>query len=266
MKAFEQGDIWGGGIMSMPSAGNEPLQWFQEFSNSSLMDPYSMTMFSAGTFLGYTMGGGLMTYSKPEARPAAFKKLYDKSIVRAMSRTTYTFMSRMNGLGTPAGGRSVWASFSFVNSAAFMKVVLALAAQKSKALPQFSMPISLIFQPIWHVSRAKAFAATGGNALGLEETRDDVIVVLVMSASAPANEEKVHAAVKGFIDAATQRAKEMGVYSRYIYANYAAGFQDVIGGYGEKSRAALLATSKKYDPIQLFQKQVPGGYKLTRGK
>ena len=33
--------------MSMPSAGNEPLQWFQEFSNSSLMDPYSMTMFSA---------------------------------------------------------------------------------------------------------------------------------------------------------------------------------------------------------------------------
>jgi hypothetical protein len=252
--------------MSMPSPGNEALDWFQEFSNSSLMDPYSMTMFSAGSAMGYTMGGGLMTYSKPEAKPAVFKKLYDKSLVRAMGMTSYTSMSTINGLGTPAGGRSVWASFSFANSAAFMKTVLALSAEKSKTLPPFSMPISLIFQPVWHASRAKAFAATGGNALGLEETHDDVIVVLVMSASRPADEEQVKAAVKGFMDAATQKAKEMGVYSPYIYANYAAGFQDVIGGYGEKSRAALLATSRKYDPQQLFQKQVPGGYKLARGK
>src|ERR1700729_4119054 len=102
MKAFEQGDMWGGAIMSMPSAGNEALDWFQEFSNSSLMDPYSMTMFSAGTILGYTMGGGFMTYSKPEPRPAVFKKLYDKALIRAMSQTTYTSMSLLNGLGTPA--------------------------------------------------------------------------------------------------------------------------------------------------------------------
>jgi hypothetical protein len=266
LKLFPQDQMWGGTVLSMPSTGNEPLDWFQEFSNSSLMDPYSMVMFSAGSFLGYTVGGGLITYSKPEAKPAVFKKLYDKSLVRAVSMTTYSSMSMINGIGTPAGGRSVWASFSFANSAAFMKVVLALAADKSKALPPFSMPISLIFQPIWHVSRAKAFAATGGNALGLEETKDDVIVVLVMAASRPSDEAATKAAVKEFVDAAVKKAKEMGVYSKYIYANYAADFQDVIGGYGEASRAALIATSKKYDPIQLFQRQVPGGYKLTPRK
>jgi hypothetical protein len=266
LKLFPQGQMWGGTVLSMGSAGNDPLNWFQEFSNSSLMDPYSMVMFSAGSFLGLSIGGGLITYSKPEARPAVFKKLYDKSVVRAVSTTTYQTMAQLNALGTPAGSRSLWASFSFANSAKFMKIVLALAAEKSKALPPFSMPISLIFQPIWHFSRAKAFAATGGNALGLEETKDDVIVVLVMAASSPSNEAAVKAAVKGFIDASVKRAKEMGVYSRYIYANYAADFQDVIGGYGEASRAALIATSKKYDPIQLFQRQVPGGFKLTQGK
>ena len=134
------------------------------------------------------------------------------------------------------------------------------------------MPISLIFQPIWHVSRAKAFAATGGNALGLEETRDDVIVVLVMAASRPPTDEEkaTKAAVKGFIDAATKRAKEMGVYSRYIYAmTMQRAFRTSSRrSYGESEPEPRLdvATSKKYDPIQLFQKQVPGGYKLTRGK
>jgi hypothetical protein len=264
LKVFPQDQIWGGTILST-SRGTEPLDWFQDFANSSKMDPYSMVMFSAGSSNGYTTGGGLITYSKPEAKPKVFKKIYDKSLIKATSLTTYASMSRLNGLGTPAGGRTLWASYSFVNSAAFMKVAIELAAQKSRAKSTVSVPIALIFQPIWRASRAKAFAATGGNALGLEESKDDIVTVLVMASSLRQTDEKaVRAAVKGYIDAAVKKAKEMKVYSRYIYANYAADFQDVIGGYGEASRAALLATSKKYDPIQLFQKQVPGGFKLIR--
>ena len=265
LKAFPQENIWGGMILDTPLNDPTALDWFQTFTNSSEnFDPYGMVMFGAGPAFGYTVGGGLITYSKPEPKPPVFKKLYDSSLIAMTTITTYTNIALMNGIGTPSGGRVEWASFSFKNSAAFMKVVIELANAKSGGPPAFSSSISLIFQPLWHASRAKSFAATGGNSLGLEGTKDDLVIVLVSIASLiPSDDEVVDAKLKDFLAAITQKAKEMGVYSPYIYANYAAGFQDVIGGYGEKSRAEMIATSKKYDPIQLFQKQVPGGFKLV---
>jgi hypothetical protein len=91
-----------------------------------------------------------------------------------------------------------------------------------------------------------------------------LIIVLVMTGWFDSSgDQAAQAKLKDYLAAATQKAKEMGVHSPYIYANYASGFQDVMGGYGEKSRAEMMSTSKKYDPIQLFQKQVPGGFKLV---
>jgi hypothetical protein len=40
------------------------------------------------------------------------------------------------------------------------------------------------------------------------------------------------------------------------------GTRRIIAGYGEESVSKLRATSKKYDPEGLFQKAVPGGFKL----
>lgn len=56
--------------------------------------------------------------------------------------------------------------------------------------------------------------------------------------------------------------KERGLYIPYQYLNYADISQDPIGGYGEEIKAKLQAASKKYDPEGVFQKQVPGGFKV----
>ncbi len=52
------------------------------------------------------------------------------------------------------------------------------------------------------------------------------------------------------------------LYHPYKYLNYADGSQDVIGGYGNKSVNRLRKVSKRYDPRGVFQRQVPGGFKL----
>jgi len=52
--------------------------------------------------------------------------------------------------------------------------------------------------------------------------------------------------------------------TRYIYTNYAADFQDPMTGYGLRSLAFMREVSRKYDPQGIFQKQVPGGFKLLR--
>lgn len=48
----------------------------------------------------------------------------------------------------------------------------------------------------------------------------------------------------------------------FQYINYAFQDQDPLGGYGNVSLAKIKAASAKYDPGQVFQNLVPGGFKL----
>jgi hypothetical protein len=58
------------------------------------------------------------------------------------------------------------------------------------------------------------------------------------------------------------KEKEMGIFNEWLYLNYAAGWQDPIKGYGAASVAFMKGVSRNYDPIGVFQKAVPGGFKL----
>ena len=51
----------------------------------------------------------------------------------------------------------------------------------------------------------------------------------------------------------------------FKYMNYAAPFQDPLASYGEMGLQWLRQVSKKYDPDQVFQDLVPGGFGLDRG-
>ena len=53
-----------------------------------------------------------------------------------------------------------------------------------------------------------------------------------------------------------------GALKDFQYINYAFQDQDPLGGYGNASLAKIKAASAKYDPGQVFQKLVPGGFKL----
>jgi hypothetical protein len=57
-------------------------------------------------------------------------------------------------------------------------------------------------------------------------------------------------------------AVEMGLLHEFQYLNYADPSQDPIGSYGEENASFLREVSKKYDPRGVFQRQVPGGFKL----
>lgn len=58
------------------------------------------------------------------------------------------------------------------------------------------------------------------------------------------------------------RMQKLGYYNSYILQNTAEFWQNPYPGRGAKNLAALKAISKKSDPEHLFQKAVPGGYKL----
>lgn len=63
-------------------------------------------------------------------------------------------------------------------------------------------------------------------------------------------------------DEVERMASERGLLRRFRYLNYSNKQQNPIASYGPENVAELQATSKKYDPRGLFQRQAPGGFKL----
>lgn len=104
----------------------------------------------------------------------------------------------------------------------------------------------------------------GGNVLGLGADDGNLLNALTTVFWDSAEDDAlVEGQVQELFARAAARADELGVAHPYLYLNYAAPWQDPIAGYGDESVAFLRGTSATYDPTGLFQKHVPGGFKLS---
>ena len=72
------------------------------------------------------------------------------------------------------------------------------------------------------------------------------------------------AAGEAFLKETIVYLKSQPDYQKFLYLNYAAPSQDPIASYGDVNHAELRRVSGEYDPNQVFQRLVPGGYKLYR--
>lgn len=106
-------------------------------------------------------------------------------------------------------------------------------------------------------------AKAGGNAMDIPPSDGPLFVVLINPAWKLAeDDQRIFAEVESFVKDLRTLAQDKGLLHRYIFTNYGYSKDDVIAGYGEESVSKLRATSEKYDPEGLFQKGVPGGFKL----
>jgi hypothetical protein len=59
-------------------------------------------------------------------------------------------------------------------------------------------------------------------------------------------------------------AKGIGADNPYLYLDYADVTQDPLASYGVENVEKMKAAAKKYDPSGVFQKLVPGGFKISK--
>lgn len=50
----------------------------------------------------------------------------------------------------------------------------------------------------------------------------------------------------------------------FEFLNNAAPFQDPLGSYGDENLQFMKNVAQKYDPDQIFQTLVPGGFKVSK--
>ncbi|KAJ4286038.1 hypothetical protein N0V90_013385 [Kalmusia sp. IMI 367209] len=89
-----------------------------------------------------------------------------------------------------------------------------------------------------------------------------IISLLSLTWLEAADDPVVNSAAKAFIETVESAAQREQKYMDYKYLNYADKLQHVFEGYDSANLAKMKAASKKYDPRGLFQKNLPGGFKI----
>lgn len=104
------------------------------------------------------------------------------------------------------------------------------------------------------------------NSLGLTNRKGTrAVILLTESWQRQEDDEHVYAAVAALVTALEDKARSLGAYDPYIYLNYAAPWQDPIASYGEDKVQGLRALRSRVDPMGVFTKRVPGGFKIPDG-
>lgn len=121
---------------------------------------------------------------------------------------------------------------------------------------------SLTMQP-YPASLLKKTDEFGGNVLGLNSADGSLISLLfLMYWKDRKDDDLVLKTTRDLVGQVDADAVARGTAVPYKYLNYAFTGQDPIGSYGPENKMFLQDVSNQYDPEGLFQKAVPGGFKL----
>jgi hypothetical protein len=80
--------------------------------------------------------------------------------------------------------------------------------------------------------------------------------------SSSADDAKVDAVISETLHRITDYTKSKGVYDEYVFLNNAHSSQNPIRSYGMNAYRKMKRVSREVDPLQMFQYQVPGGFKV----
>ncbi|KAI1378738.1 FAD-binding domain-containing protein [Hypoxylon crocopeplum] len=237
-----------------------------EFQTNPEKDPYAqlnMNTYVTNTTFGVVLG---LTYLKPEESPAAFSPFYrleetwNTVLDTTRLRTIHNLISEYP---IPEIPRIEWTTTSFKPSKSLYKSVREIFAASPTVDKMKKLTAGTgIFTLQGVSSRAvKAGKLHGGNALGLEPVAQTWFHTDI-GWWFPEDDDIAHNAIRSLTDEVEAAAKSQGNYLRYLFMNDASIDQRVVEHYGQENVKKLTEVRNKYDPGAVFQRLVPGGFKL----
>ncbi|TDZ27473.1 Bifunctional solanapyrone synthase [Colletotrichum spinosum] len=279
MQTFPQGEFWGGQTFHDISTRKEHFKAHADLASMPSYDPYvhyiNNLVLSNATRSWFI--GSSLQYTKsnpPVVEPAVFKPfldiaqkpLFPGGPTNTLRVDNVTSVSREYAALATYPKRWLFATISFAPSEVMMENFFQMADkafQRYLDLDGFS--VAMAYQPVPSVMAERGGAP---DSMGPIQTEGNLIYVH-LAVSVDGNEwssdDAIEQTVQHLIESGERKAKELGVYRSYLQATYAESWQNPLLRRSHSTLKQLLATSKKYDPEQVFQTQVPGGFKLPRG-
>lgn len=270
LRAIPQKDIWGGTTALDISQRQNIFNFVLEFNNAETYDPYASII----VFLIYHHKMGwvaqyVLSYTDKIENPPVFEKLTALPSFQSSTRLrTIKDLTDEVGAALPPGQRAATGAFTFKNNLDFMEVLHQLEKDTVESVSDSveGLLFGLVYQPQPRTIFEQANAnSRSGNSLGFDDADADLVNAFAFALwQNEKDDEVMRAAVRSLAEKGVDEAKSREVWHRGIYMNYTAEWQDVIGSYGEKNVKGMIEVSKRYDPEQVFQAAVPGGFKLAR--
>ncbi|KAL8869067.1 MAG: hypothetical protein Q9174_004549, partial [Haloplaca sp. 1 TL-2023] len=192
--------------------------------------------------------------------PEIGEPIAEASTLRIDSLTNLTLE-----LDSPPDLSNLYASITFSNNLTVLNGVVDILEEKLAKYrdADFFTYVGVQFQPLPRVFTEHGLDR-GGNVLGLDRYTDNNLFFLFDIAwNGTQYDDKIRDVADEVIGALQEYTNSVGALKDFQYINYAYYNLNPLGGYGTAALDKIKAASLKYDPQQVFQKLVPGGFKLA---
>ncbi|KAL8715742.1 MAG: hypothetical protein Q9220_000409 [cf. Caloplaca sp. 1 TL-2023] len=274
--AFEQTLLWGGTAIYDKKTIPAQINAFYSFTENLAKDPYGSLIFVWSYFSAtkeiivenlyeYTanLTGPVTKY------PSPFKDFAPDSAIGPPSQNTLreaNLSSLTTELNSPANLSNLYATLTFSNKIPILQGVTRILNEQLQIYKDdtFYTYASVLLQPIPRLFTEHSIER-GGNVLGLDRYKDNnVLFLLDMAWNGTQYDAQIRRLADYVMGNLTNYLQPAGALIGWQYINYAFEDQDPLGGYGPVALNKIKAASKKYDPGQVFQRLVPGGFKLAQ--
>ncbi|OTB07582.1 hypothetical protein M426DRAFT_268023 [Hypoxylon sp. CI-4A] len=269
MRTFEAKNIFDGFITYAKEAASQTIDAYVDFSKtlSKKPDDHILAIWTHVPLSKEHFITAVLTNLDGVENPKSFEKFV--AIPGQQNMKITTVAKKLAEFSLPSGRFDSWSTLTFKLDARVMHKAVAgfdaLVERLRKSIPDDNFNISMVFQPLL-ASWAKHSAARGGNMLGLERLSDDCVnlVLAVEVEDLQLSKEVAEPAVRAMFEEVESYAKSIDKNVDFLYLNYCGGGQDPLRTYGEENVKRMKEASAKYDPARVFQKRVPGGFKISK--
>lgn len=269
VRTFHLGGIWGGNVyfQAEPTL-DQQLKAFNEFTGNDDYDINAALQMS----ISFSPSVGTVFvdqpfYALPQTNPPALQPFTNiqPQLSNATALNTLAPFAIADGALSPDGSRQMTWALSIDND---LQTLHALYDAFNKSIASIAhvtgISWSITLEPI-PKTFLQASASQGGNVLGLPTSPQGNALILCDSSFTWTNENDtsvVRRAGLRLLDDIVKDAEQLGTYNRWIDVNHADFTQDPISSFGRANQEFLQAVGRKYDPAQIFQRKVPGGFKV----
>ncbi|CAK3841797.1 FAD binding domain [Lecanosticta acicola] len=252
------GEILGGSATYDISQKHSLFEAFANIANAPQYDSHA-SLVAAAAFNSTTKTWTLSStpiYTKPDLNPPFYQELF------AISNVSSTVQLR--NLSTFSNESAIpQLNFAFFTgtygvSVDFLERMFDIVDENVRSSSEVSW--SYAIEPLPTIFTARG---AGENVLGTSAHDGNGMIVLISPAwMDPALDAEVRCTGNRILSGVETAAKDMGTLRQFVYANYADRSQRPVISYGKDNQFFLKAVARKYDPSGVFQKLVPGGFKL----
>jgi FAD/FMN-containing dehydrogenase len=263
-ETFPQGDIFAGSTVHGYEHRDAVIKAFSTFANHG--DPKAATWLSIAYTNGQKIMSALAMHADPEPNAPALKPymsiptLYSTVKVRSIADMVHEIAET-----NVRDHRQSYENRTFkfdVDFAAWIADMYWREIESAGEIYESGQPFAILLQ-VFTKEAVALMQRNGGNCLGLKEEDAPYLNVLIPSAWYHEKDNEIVAKfVQMILGKIVEEGKMRGLESEFIYMNYASANQDVLRGYGKENYDRLRAVADKYDPDHVFQKLMPGYFKL----